>query len=88
MPAVSISAVKSGQIKATASEMSPELRASSMCAAKSRNRGTWNETRYEITNGVCKVDWAGSARARVTNAPFVYAGAGLVAAFLLTRAFK
>mgnify|MGYP005833427187 FL=1 len=52
------------------------------------NLGAWNETRSTIDHGVKSIDWEATIRARASNAPALYAGAGLLAAYGLVKVFK
>jgi len=50
--------------------------------------GQWNETRTTIVDGKRSTDWNETLRARISNAPALYAGIGLVGAFLAVKFFR
>lgn len=53
------------------------------------NPGKWDETQYRAdADGTMRVDWASTTRARIGNAPVLYAGGGLLAAYILTKAVR
>ena len=50
--------------------------------------GKWDETHYRNKDGAMVGDWEATARARIANAPALYAGGGLLAAYLITRVVR
>jgi len=50
--------------------------------------GEWDETRYINKNGKMVIDWQPTIRARIANAPALYAGGGLLAAYVLTKVVR